>query len=82
MAAARAAWERGDIDAAASDLHNLRGALGTVGAKRFMRLSLALEGALRDGAAGVELAALFGQAGQEVERTVAAGSAWLASVRD
>jgi PAS domain S-box-containing protein len=81
MAAAHAAWQAGDADNAARALHNLRGALGTVGAKRFMRLSIQIETALREQQEGVDLAGLFAQALAEVTHTVQCGSAWLATVR-
>lgn len=78
--AARAAWRRGDADAAARELHNLRGALGTLGAKRFARLSVRIEEVLRADAGNAGLPALFAEAGVEVRHTVDCGSAWLASV--
>jgi PAS domain S-box-containing protein len=83
IAAARDAWQHGDIDSAARTLHNLRGALGTVGAKRFTRLSVQIESALHQesGSEAVDVAALFGQASAEVAHTVASGSAWLATVK-
>jgi PAS domain S-box-containing protein len=81
LAAAHLAWQRGDIDNAARSLHNLRGAIGTVGARRFMRLSLELEGALRESDPNADLAQLFAQAGVEVQSTVDAGEAWLASAK-
>ena len=76
--AARAAWERGATDAAARELHDLRGALGTLGATRFARLSVRIEEALC-GNAGGDLAAMFAEAGMEVRHTVQCASAWLAA---
>lgn len=76
---ARAAWRRGDAGAAARELHNLRGALGTLGAMRFARLSVRIEDALRANAGGAGLQAMFAEADAEVRHAVQCGSAWLAS---
>ncbi len=79
MAAAREAYLCGDNAAAAKQLHDLRGVLGSVGAKRFLRLSLDIEASLRDPDQSAGLAPMFAQAHEEVQRTVASGSAWLAA---
>ncbi|MES2129969.1 MAG: response regulator [Pseudomonadota bacterium] len=70
------AWREGRSIEAARLLHTMRGGVGSLGAKRFCKVSLELEAAI--GASDVELAdALFVQAGAEVEAVLANAQAWL-----
>jgi PAS domain S-box-containing protein len=79
MEAARAAWAEGRAGDAGRALHQLRGALGTLGAKRFVRTSLELEARLKDEGKREGVQALFDEATLELGRTVAEARAWLAS---
>ncbi|MES2018738.1 MAG: CHASE domain-containing protein [Pseudomonadota bacterium] len=81
MEVALAAFERGDGEALAKQLHSLRGALGTVGAKRFASLTLEIETALREHDASVDVAQLLARADAEMRQTVQTGTAWLANAK-
>ena len=80
MAAAREGYHAGRADDALRELHNLRGVIGTVGAKRFMAATLAIEKALRADPADASLSPLFEQAESALEETLACGMAWLETV--
>ena len=77
FAAARAQWLAGEPAEAAASLHALRGGVGSVGAKRFAAVSLTLEQALKSEQAA-QRAALFDQAGRELDAVMDAARAWLA----
>jgi CheY-like chemotaxis protein/HPt (histidine-containing phosphotransfer) domain-containing protein len=76
---ARSAWQTGNIGAAARALHDLRGSVGSLGARRFAHAALILETALAANDAGA--AKLFDAAEHELILTVAAAAAWLAEHR-
>ncbi|HEY0061903.1 MAG TPA: CHASE domain-containing protein [Telluria sp.] len=80
LAAARAAHAGGAVDDAAKELHSLRGTVGIVGARRFIRTSLQLEQLLREGGDAAHIAPLFDQLEREWQETVATAEAWLASI--
>ncbi|MEJ7747568.1 MAG: response regulator, partial [Luteimonas sp.] len=74
---ARTAWRDAQMELAARLVHGMRGSVGTVGAKRFVTATLALEQAIpADDGAVVE--ALFDQAEKELRATMAAATDWLA----
>jgi PAS domain S-box-containing protein len=71
-------WREARQGEAARALHTLRGSIGTLGAARFAQACLALETALRQGAAGhAELDKLHALARNELEATLAAAALWL-----
>jgi len=76
LESARAAFLAGDRLAAARELHTLRGAIGTVGAKRFVQVCLELGAALKQGNTN-EARLLFDQASAELQDTCAQGQVWL-----
>jgi two-component system sensor histidine kinase/response regulator len=79
MAEARRLHGQGQGEAAGRLLHTLRGSVGTLGAKRFVAASLALEAALTDqDGAGVD--ALFDDAGAQLRQTIEQGQRWLAAL--
>ncbi len=78
LARALANLRQGDSATALLDLHQLRGAVGTVGAKRFVQACLELERRLREPGPNAEPESLFDQVKHELDRTVGVGKAWLA----
>ncbi len=75
---AQLAWQDGRHAEAAATLHTARGSVGSLGARRFVSACLALEGALREGDDG-QAGALFVPVKTELQATLAAAAAWLAS---
>jgi PAS domain S-box-containing protein len=80
FAAARAAQTGGEPAEAAKELHGLRGTVGIVGARRFIRVSLQLEAMLREGAGAADTEAQFAQLESCLRETEQAAQAWLAGV--
>ncbi|SHH01514.1 CHASE domain-containing protein [Massilia sp. CF038] len=80
LAAARAAYAADSHVEAGKELHSLRGTVGIVGARRFIRVSLQLEELLREDAGGAAIVPLFEQLDRELAETVATAEAWLASI--
>ncbi|MEO7577711.1 MAG: PAS domain S-box protein, partial [Massilia sp.] len=78
LAGARAAWDEGRAEDAAGTLHSLRGAVGAMGAQRFVEACLAAEHALRERDDGA--AALIERARAELAATVEAARAVLAKL--
>jgi PAS domain S-box-containing protein len=75
-AAALATFDSGDAVTAARQLHTLRGSVGSLGAARFTAAALALEIAIKEGAATATLQA---QAAAELDAVVSALANWLAT---
>jgi two-component system sensor histidine kinase/response regulator len=70
-------WQAGQAGDAGRILHSMRGGIGSLGAKRFAAISLALEASLKaDDAAA---AAQFLQAREELEALLQAAGVWLAT---
>ncbi|MES2264737.1 MAG: Hpt domain-containing protein [Pseudomonadota bacterium] len=75
LAQARALCGEGDTEPALKILHTLRGAVGTLGAKRFADATIVLEKALRQGSS--ETAVHFDSAIAELKRTLTMAQSWL-----
>jgi chemotaxis protein histidine kinase CheA len=75
---AQRTWMDGSVEAAARQLHTLRGMMGTMGAKRFAVAAHALERALPDTETTI-LQSMFDALQQEMQAVVAAASHWVAN---
>lgn len=73
---ARQAWEGGNGNEAARNLHVLRGSMGTLGANAFCTTSQTIEQAIRDGR-NERIATLFDQLEQELTMTIVQAQRWL-----
>jgi len=78
LARARQVWRDGDVKSAASTLHALRGAVGSLGARDFAQATLRLEAALREGRDAL-VVGLFDEVAGALGATAAAARAWLAA---
>ena len=73
------AWQAGQHAQAARELHRLRGALGSLGAKAFADHALRLENAIKqDLPDQKQILALFEETRQSLEKMLVTASAWLA----
>ena len=73
---ARMAWQADRMKEAANLLHDMRGSIGTLGAKKVAETALELESAIHAGQRE-EAAALFLTAEQEMQQAVMSASLWL-----
>lgn len=78
---ARRAWQEGRHREAATQLHTLRGSLGSLGAKRFAATALQIEQAI-DENQDARVEALFPQVEQDLQAMLSAAGQWLASQGD
>ncbi len=74
---ARRAWHEERREDAAHIFHTMRGSVGTLGAKRFVNASYAIEKALLENDV-MHIPALFEQVEQELVALVSAAETWLA----
>ena len=77
MKNARSAWRDSQNELAARLVHGMRGSVGTVGAKRFVKATLELEKAI-SAADEADVEGLFDKAEEELHLTMEAATAWLA----